>query len=238
MKELPPEAEEGDPPDAASLIEALPLGGFARRQAQAMEARVLATLKRKLDGLDLPADSARAPASESVPAPDAGARERDPGEVFAQLLERSLEQREETAERDLLLRTVDQLTCDEARIIAALSDGRAAPACQVGAASRIGLAALPVLRHASRVGVEAGVMLRAQVPSYLAHLLALGVIETAPEDRGQGDAYAMLLSDETVRETVTYIEQTLKLQARISRYSLRLSALGRQLWACSDAARR
>ena len=43
--------------------------------------------------------------------------------------------------------------------------------------------------------------------------------------------------DEAVREAVRHIQQELKLQARISRFSLQLSGLGRRLWECGDAAR-
>lgn len=230
----PRQSDESECEDAPRLLETLPFAEYALRQAQAVESRLLATLKRKLDDMTPAGGSAPPPRREEDPV-DA---EREPGAILAQLLDRSLEQREEAAERQLLLRVVDQLGCDEARILAALSDGQAAPACQVGAASRVGLTAVPVLRYASRVGVEAGVMLRAQVPAYISHLLALGVIETAPEDREQTEAYDMLMSDEAVREAVRHIQQELKLQVRISRFSLQLSGLGRRLWERSDAARR
>lgn len=236
VREHNPEANTGEKQQPPGLLEALPFAGYARRQAHAVEAKVLGLLKRRLDALDPPACSGNAAPAAPAPQPEASADLRDPGVIFARLLERSLDQRDDTAERDLLLRIVDQLTCDEVRIVAALSDGHVAPACQVGAASRLGLAALPVLRCASRVGVEAGVMLRAQVPVYLAHLLSLGVIEEVPEDREQGDAYAVLMSEEVVRETTQYIERTLRLQVRVSRFGLRLSALGDNLWACASAA--
>lgn len=224
------EPEREDPP---RLLESLPFADYALRQAQAVESRLLAVLKRKLDDMTPAGGSAPPPRPDEEP----GDAEREPGAILRQLLDRSLDQREEGAERQLLLRVVDQLGCDEARILAALSDGQAAPACQVGAASRVGLTAVPVLRYASRVGVEAGVMLRAQVPAYIGHLLALGVIETAPEDREQAEAYDMLMSDEAVREAVRHIQQELKMQARISRFSLQLSGLGRRLWERGDAAR-
>lgn len=214
--------------------EALPFADYALRQTQLMESRLLAALRRRLDEL-------ASGAGEGVPpraAQEAAVSDRDPGVRLARLLDRSLEQREEAAERELLQRCVDQLCCDEARIIAALSDRQSAVACRVGAASRVGLTAVPVLRYASRVGVEAGVMLRAQVPTYIAHLIALGLIETAPEDREQGDAYAMLMSEEAVREAIRHIQQDLKLQARVRRFSLRLSTLGQRLWARAEQARR
>lgn len=229
----PRQPDEPEREDIPRLLETLPFAEYALRHAQAVESRLLSVLKRKLDGMTPSGDSAPPMRREEEP----GDAEREPGAMLAQLLDRSLEQREEDAEREFLLRVVDQLGCDEARILAALSDGQAAVACQVGAASRVGLTAVPVLRYASRVGVEAGVMLRAQVPAYIGHLLALGLIETAPEDREQAEAYDMLMSDEAVRETVRHIQQELKLQARVSRFSLQLSGLGRRLWERSDAAR-
>lgn len=215
--------------------EALPFADYALRQAHNVEARLLAALRRRMDELASGAGEGGPPRAAQA-AQEAAASECDPGVRLARLLDRSLEQREEAAERELLQRCVDQLCCDEARIIAALSDRQSAVACQVGAAFRVGLTAVPVLRYASRVGVEAGVMLRAQVPTYIAHLIALGLIETAPEDREQGDAYAMLMSDEIVCEAIRHIRQDLKLQARVRRFSLRLSALGRRLWARADRA--
>lgn len=229
--------QEGEDAAPQRLVDALPFTDAALRHAHAVETRMLSVLKRKLDELEPRPEPGRVASDDApVPAGDAVAPERDPGAHFAALLERSLEQREEAAERELLSRVVRQLCCDEARIIAALSDGQAVAACQVAAASRIALSGVPVLRHASRVGVEAGVMLRDMVPAYIAHLLALGVIETAPEQRAQAQAFDLLMSDESVREAHRDIEQQLKLQPRVSRFSLQLSALGRRLWDRAQAA--
>ncbi|MHA7835626.1 MAG: hypothetical protein ACX94A_14230, partial [Algiphilus sp.] len=108
-----------DDMDFARLVESIPFAAFARRQAQYAESRLLQGLKRKLDGLD----DAIGKASQPLAAASAALQSaRDPGSAFQQLLDQSLDQRRDTAEIDLLGRLVEQLSCDEARILSALSD--------------------------------------------------------------------------------------------------------------------
>lgn len=214
--------EEGE---LARLVESLPFAAFARRQAQYAESKLLQGLKRKLDDLD-----GALPAAMPLGRGN-GEREatRDPGAVFHQLLESSLDQRRNTAEIDLLGHLVEQLSCDEARVLSALSDGQFVPACHVFASSLVGKDSVPILANMSRVGADAGVMLPEYVPNYLTHLLALGLVQTAPEDREAGDRYSMLESEETVREAMRYIEETLRLRPRVQRFSVVITQLGARL---------
>jgi len=219
------EVSREDDMDLARLVESIPFAAFARRQAQYAESKLLQGLKRKLDDIE-----------EALPAAmplgrGNGEREaaRDPGGVFHQLLERSLDQRRDTAEIDLLGRLVEQLSCDEARVLSALSDGGFVPACHVFAGSLVGKDSAPILANMSRVGADAGVMLPEYVPNYLTHLLALGLVQTAPEDREAGDRYSMLESEESVREATSYIEETLRLRPRIQRFSVVITKLGARL---------
>ena len=225
-------APEGDM-DFARLMESIPFAAFARRQAQYAESRLLQGLKRKLDGLD----DAIGKASQPLAAASAALQSaRDPGAAFQQLLEQSLDQRRESAEIELLGRLVEHLSCDEARILSALSDGQPVPACHVIATSLVGRDSAPVLANMSRVGADAGVMLSECVPHYLTHLLALGLVHTAPEDRDAGDRYAMLESEERVREAARHIEETLRLRPRIQRFSVVITSLGARLCALGQEA--
>lgn len=222
--EQPPEdrdAQDGGrliPDDFASLT------GFARRQAHMVESRLLYGLKRRLEQLDEPAaDTGADPAG-------------DPGGRLRQLLQASLEQRRGDAEHQLLQRLVADLHCDEARIIAALSDGAPTPACHVAAASLVGRTPVIVLDNASRIGTEAGIMLGEQVPVYIRRLRADGLLTAGPEDRALGERYGILESETMVREAVQHIEEELRLRARIQRFTLRLSPLGQRLWALGEQA--
>lgn len=211
--------------DLARLVESIPFAAFARRQAQYAESRLLQGLKRKLDGLDDDL-SARPPLRTDDTRREAV---REPGAAFQQLLEQSLDQRRDTAEVDLLGRLVAQLSCDEARVLSALSDEEYVPACHVFAGSLVGRDSVPILANMSRVGADAGVMLPEYVPNYLTHLLALGLVQTAPEDREAGDRYSMLESEERVREAMRHIQETLRLRARIQRFSVVITPLGARL---------
>ena len=126
--------------------------------------------------------------------------------------------------------------CDEARIIAALSDGAPTPACHVAAASMVGRTPVIVLDNASRIGTEAGIMLGEQVPVYIRRLRADGLLTAGPEDRALGERYGILESETMVREAVQHIEEELRLRARIQRFTLRLSPLGQRLWALGEQA--
>lgn len=222
-----------DDMDFARLVESIPFAAFARRQAQYAESRLLQGLKRKLDGLDDAIGKASQPLAAATAALQSA---RDPGSAFQQLLEQSLDQRRDTAEIDLLGRLVEQLSCDEARILSALSDREPVPACHVVATSLVGRDSVPVLANMSRVGADAGVMMPEYVPHYLTHLLALGLVHTAPEDREAGDRYAMLESEERVREAMHHIEETLRLRPRVQRFSVVITQLGARLCVLGQEA--
>jgi hypothetical protein len=80
------------------------------------------------------------------------------------------------------------------------------------------------------------VQLREMTPHYLAHLLELGLVELTPEDPEQKLKYEILESATAVREAIAKIEGGAKMtRARIVRRTVRLTALGHDLWAACHA---
>ena len=99
------------------------------------------------------------------------------------LLDRALDQSTKGSQTELFHHILDQLVADEARIIGALSDGSTSPAMNVYDWTRRRTPGRAVLENAALVGRNANVALPEIVPSYISHLLSLGLVEIGPEDR-------------------------------------------------------
>jgi hypothetical protein len=156
--------------------------------------------------------------------------------MLGALLARSVDQTPEDARRDAFVTLLRQLVPDEARIVAALSDGGGHPVIHVTAGSTLGSSTRRELSNLSPVGQAAGVQLREMTPHYLAHLLELGLVELTPEDPEQKLKYEILESATAVREAIAKIEGGAKMtRARIVRRTVRLTALGHDLWATCHA---
>lgn len=148
------------------------------------------------------------------------------------LLARALEQSTSAGKDELFHRILDQIVPDEARIISALSDGSSSPLVSVHALSRAGLLGEALIENASLVGRAANVALPALTPTYVGHLLALGLLETGPEDVDLKDEYQILQADTAVLKAIKAGSRG-PLPARVVRRTVRLSALGHSLWAAS-----
>lgn len=148
------------------------------------------------------------------------------------LLARALGQSTSEGKDELFHRILDQIVPDEARIISALSDGSTSPLVSVHALSRAGLLGEALIENASLVGRTANVALPALTPTYVGHLLALGLLETGPEDTDLKDEYQILLADSAVLAAIRAGSRG-PLPARVEKRTVRLSALGQALWAAS-----
>lgn len=205
--------------------DALPGARFLRRQAEAAEERALRLLRQKLNGIS---DSGQ-DASDLQTTPGDSTRP-NPAVRLQALIDRSLNLNPEQAEQLLYSQILDQLVPDEARILAALSDGGHIAICHVDATSRLGTHSERMLSYASRVGNEAGVILNDVVPYYLSHLVSLGLLETGPEDKTITSKYEMLETNSQVRKLSERIENDLGMKPRLVRHTARLSELGARLW--------
>ena len=153
--------------------------------------------------------------------------EPEPGDVLADLVDRGITQTAGEARRELLARTVKSLVPDEARIIVSMVDDRSHALVNVDAASPLG-----TQRVLSNVTTErlAGVRSKDLVRQYVAHLVELGLVEVGPEDPGLAVEYQLLEACQEVRDVEAQIEQRRLSKLRVERRTLRLSALGRELW--------
>jgi len=152
------------------------------------------------------------------------------------LLDRAVEQSTMSSRQELFHKILDQLVPDEARIIGALSDGSASPLLHVYARNRAGLVGEVVLENMSLIGKTANLALPHLTPTYVSHLLSLGLVETGPEDATMKTDYEILAADTAVLRAIKRAGRG-PIPARIERYTLRLSGLGLELWAAASEDR-
>lgn len=129
-------------------------------------------------------------------------------------------------EHDFYVRVLRQLTPSQARILVLMSDGAGWPMLHVDASGLMGHSHQRILSYASNVGKEVGVLLREQVPHFLAHMYSLGLLTVGPEDHNQEPAYEILEADAIVRSAVVHIEKERGQYVRLERYVIRLSEFG------------
>lgn len=210
--------------------DALPGARFLRHQAEAVEARALRLLRQKLDQVAEPGNRAQAAPAKARQHSQQSHSDATPTQRLQQLMERSLNLDPEQAEEAFYQRLLEQLVPDEARILAALSDGGHITICHVDATSRLGTHSQRLLSNMSRVGQETGVILTDNVPYYIGHLLDLGLLQMGPEDKTKGTQYEMIETNSQVRKLCDQIEKEMHMKPRMSRHTARLSALGAHLW--------
>ena len=152
------------------------------------------------------------------------------------LLDRALEQSTTSSRQELFHKILDQMVPDEARIIGALSDGSVSPLLHVYARNRAGLVGEVVLENMSLIGKTANLALPHLTPTYVSHLLSLGLVETGPEDLSMKDEYEILAADTAVLRAIKQASRG-PIPARIDKYALRLSGLGLELWSAAGEKR-
>lgn len=192
------------------------------------ERQVLGALRARLD-VAAPAPRAIAPGTA-----DRGAGAEPLRTKMDRLLDRALEQNSRSGRQELFSKIVDQLVPDEARIIGALSDGSVSPMLHVFARTISGIGGEPILENASLVGKMANVSLPQMTPVYVGHLLSLGLLETGPEDLRLKDDYQILGADSAVLRALKQGKRG-PLEAKVEKYTIRLSVLGRDLWAAATS---
>jgi hypothetical protein len=161
----------------------------------------------------------------------------EPGDVPAlrleRLLARSVGQSTDGGREELYSLLLAQLVPDEARILAALSDGGSAAVVHVRSRwLRSGVGA-PALENVSSVGRAAGVALPQLVPTYVSHLLRLGLVELADEDESLELDYELVMAETIVRDALARANGAAVFPPKVLRQTVRLSDLGRGLWSTS-----
>lgn len=153
-----------------------------------------------------------------------GHEPRHPADLLSALLAESVTQTADQARARLHVLLLEQLVPDEARILAALSDGTSYPVVHVASRTPMGGQGATVLENASTVGRSAGVALVEHVPSYITHLRLLGLVTIGPERGSLSDAYELLMTEDVVRNA------RVGAPTRVLRRTLLLSGLGHELW--------
>jgi hypothetical protein len=162
---------------------------------------------------------------------------KTPAELLGDLLRTSIEQTASDSSTRHFVHILRRLVPDEARILAALADGTAYPLIDVVVKpSRRNGNAGPLLQNASTVGRRAGVALPARVPVYVADLRALGLVEVGPEDRSLTTEYDILETETAVHDAKLRAASAGGHGAAVIRRTLRITGLGRELWAAAGEA--
>ncbi len=204
------------------------LGGVAKRAPLAAdvlplladaERAVVRVMRKHLTDLDPP---------PAVTAEDGDGQPAPPSQVLRELLDRSMYSSPDKSRDALYLDLLGSLVPDEARILAALSDGSAYPVIHV-AEPGAGGATVYALKNASTVGRSAGVSLPRYTPLYLTRMLRLGLVRIGPEATSMYDEYEMLLTDSVVNIALATARRGVR-SARVVRRTVRMSDLGQELW--------
>jgi hypothetical protein len=214
----------------ASLLDPL---GLLPRAGQAVRTgfKVAGWTERQVMGALRSRLEASAPlalnAATSVASPPATMQSK-----MSSLLDSALSQSSASSRQMLFHKILDQIVPDEARILGALSDGSASPLLHVYGRTRAGLVGEVVLENASLIGKTANLGLPQLTPTYVSHLLSLGLVESGPEDPALKDEYEILAADISVLKAIKQAARG-PIPARVDRYTLRLSGLGIELWAAT-----
>ncbi len=199
-----------------------PVAGIGIRALRRAEYMALKGLGERLDRAGVtPADPLG-----NVPASDSSSL---PAQIFAELLDASRGTDQAAIEQDFYVRLLRQLNPSQARILVLMADGSVWPMVHVNAGMLPGVGSHRVLSYASSVGKEAGVLLRAQVPNFIAHMFALGLISVGGEDSDLEPDYEILEADTLVRDAMAQVETDLNQYPNIERCTIRLSEFGEAL---------
>lgn len=193
----------------------LPGGALAERELLKLETAVIASLHRK---------PAPEPVTLVLTTGAAGLRSG-----MAELLNRSVNIDAAGAASHLYSTILGQLLPDEARILAALADGKPRPAVDIVLRGPLGGGRGTVLRNASTVGRSAGVSAPEYVPMYVTRLSIMGLVDIGEEDADLAEQYDILLTDQQVRQA----EQRGN-RVKIVRHAVLLSELGHRFWQAAD----
>jgi hypothetical protein len=151
--------------------------------------------------------------------------------AMTELLSRATESTSGKSREYLFGTIVSQLVPDEARVLAALAEGKRYAVVDV-VAKHVGRSATrTVFANASMIGAAAGVSPARNVATYLTRLDGLGLVEFGPAADELGEEYDQLAVDAAVQDARSLIDHNKMGSAKLIRKSVALSQLGRDFWA-------
>jgi hypothetical protein len=154
---------------------------------------------------------------------------------MSELLERSVESTRTDSREYLYGTIISQLVPDEARILAAMSDGTKFAAGDVVLRRRRGSRTL--VENVSSVGRQAGLTSPESVPTYLGRLRNFGLIDFGPDDENLATQYDILATDQTVQHARNSVDERRRGAVRLEHKTVYMSAFGREFWAASDPSK-
>jgi hypothetical protein len=220
---------------AVSLIKAVPIVGpaieFTETELERAEDNLWRQVRHRME-TSAPSDSTVVVSVERPPPTGPRHRDDELGELLTDLLVVSTEQSADEARHRLYASVLRELQPDEARILAALSDGTRYAVLHVVVRMHLGVNGPMLLENASTVGRAAGVALHDMVPWYVGHLVRLGLVMVGPESSALSDTYDILETEPYVRDA-----REAAPSIRLLRRTLRISPFGARLWdVCQNAA--
>ena len=191
------------------LLYQLPPVQRADERLHRVEQDVLQGLKQRLEGLDAPGTL------------------KGSAESFQQLLEVSMEQTQQQARSMLVGQVLAGTTADEARLLAALSDGSHFPMLTLYTGGRLSRGEVHY-RH-SNIGRAADIQCTDFIAFYLSRLFARGLVVASGFNEDQRTDYELLEGDSDFRKAEASLRaHTPKLKMR--RETLHISPVGSQVW--------
>ena len=188
-----------------------------------VERYAIGAIRQHLELLDAQGSSNALSAEDEKSAPPA------PHVVLESLLERSLFNSPEDSRHELYGALLNALVPDEARILAAVSDGSAYPVIDVAEPTGTG-SSMTILANASTVGRVAGISLPAYTPLYLTRMAHLGLVEIGPEGpSAMATDYELLLTDNAVVVAQAKARRGIR-GARVLKRTVSITALGLEVW--------
>lgn len=189
--------------------------------ATGVERMVIRVIRHHLEQLDPPADTSAAHLTGDDAGPEA------PSHILRSLLDKSVHNLPDDSRSDLHRALLKALLPDEARILAALSDGTTYPLIHIAEA---GPNSDVVLANASTVGRVAGVSLPDHTPLYLTRMVQLGLVIIGPEGpSSMNEDYELLLTESAVNAAQAKARRGI-IGARIIRRTVGISKLGQEMW--------
>lgn len=205
--------------NARRAAENIPFAGDAFKRLRETEDWAVAELKHRMDTMG---EFGASPVAETKP----GSAARRLNELFRAAKNNSAQQALEL----MYLQVLEQMVPEQARILAVVAQAEPTYMCHVDAGPPVGPVSRRVLAFATSAGKDAGIVLRDEVPRLTAHMVALGLLEQAPEVKNAKIQYETLETEDCVRRAMVKIKSETRSWPRIQRHSLVLTRFGEALW--------
>lgn len=200
----------------------VPVLVWAWRRVAEVEDGALSALRDRLTQLDgaLPISAVMPvrPVAEGGPATNG---HRVPAEAFASLLHQGEGQSPTAARGAAVLRTIEKLVPDEARILISMAGGTEPAVLQAHDGGD------QIVRNQSNAGRAAKVHAQDLTPIYVTHLLDLGLVELVPYQGRKLYEWELIEAETAVRDVLGRYDHRKLAKPKITRQLLRLSPEGR-----------